>query len=29
MAITVAYAAQGVVGGLLFRRGTWKTKRIA
>jgi hypothetical protein len=24
-----AYTAQGVAGGLLFRRGTWKTKRLA
>ena len=29
IAITAAYTLQGVAGGLLFRRGTWKTKQIA
>jgi Na+-driven multidrug efflux pump len=26
VAITAAYTAQGVAGGILFRRGRWKTK---
>ena len=29
IAITGAYTAQGIVGGILFRRGRWKTKKIA
>lgn len=29
IAITAAYSVQGIVGGILFRRGRWKTKKIA
>jgi Na+-driven multidrug efflux pump len=29
IAITAAYTLQAVVGGILFRRGRWKTKKIA
>lgn len=28
IAITAAYSAQGIVGGILFRRGRWKTKKL-
>jgi putative MATE family efflux protein len=28
IAITAAYTGQGIVGGVLFRRGRWKTKKI-
>jgi putative MATE family efflux protein len=28
IALTIAYSTQGLVATLLFRRGTWKTKRV-
>ena len=28
IAVTAAYTLQGIVGGVLFRRGRWKTRRI-
>jgi Na+-driven multidrug efflux pump len=27
-AITIAYSLQGIVGGILFRRGRWKTIKL-
>lgn len=29
VAVTAAYTAQAIAGGILFRRGRWKTKKIA
>jgi Na+-driven multidrug efflux pump len=29
IAITAAYTLQGISGAILFRRGRWKTRKIA